>query len=28
MLDDDHQLLKSLNAIWGEMERFLQLVNR
>jgi pimeloyl-ACP methyl ester carboxylesterase len=27
MLDDDHQLLKSLNAIWGEMERFLQLVN-
>ncbi len=27
MLDDDHQLLKSLEGIWGEMERFLQLVN-
>jgi uncharacterized protein len=25
MLDDDHQLLKSLDAIWTEMERFLQL---
>ena len=28
MLDDDHQLLKSLETIWAEMERFLQLVNR
>jgi len=27
MLDDDHQLLKSLETIWVEMERFLQLVN-
>jgi uncharacterized protein len=27
MLDDDHQLLKSLDGIWREMERFLQLVN-
>lgn len=25
MLDDDHQLLKSLDWIWGEMERFLRL---
>jgi pimeloyl-ACP methyl ester carboxylesterase len=27
MLDDDHQLLQSLERIWVEMERFLQLVN-
>jgi uncharacterized protein len=27
MLDDDHQLLKSLEMIWREMERFLQVVN-
>ena len=27
MLDDDHQLLKSLEGIWREMERFLELVN-
>ena len=27
MLDDDHQLLKSLEGIWKEMERFLELVN-
>lgn len=25
MLDDDHQLLKSLERIWAEMERFLKL---
>ena len=25
MLDDDHQLLKSLEGIWKEMERFLEL---
>jgi uncharacterized protein len=27
MLDDDHQLLRSLEGIWTAMERFLQLVN-
>lgn len=27
MLDDDHQLLRSLEAIWVEMERFLQLTH-
>ena len=27
MLDDDHQLLKSLELIWREMRGFLQLVN-
>jgi hypothetical protein len=27
MLDDDHQLLKSLETIWARMERFLELVN-
>lgn len=27
MLDDDHQLLRSLEGIWTEIERFLQLVN-
>jgi hypothetical protein len=25
MLDDDHQLLKSLETIWTKMERFLQI---
>jgi len=25
MLDDDHQLLKSLEGIWQKMERFLSL---
>jgi len=27
MLDDDHQLLTSLDTIWTEVEKFLQLVN-
>ena len=28
MLDDDHQLLRSLETIWEEMERFLELSSR